>query len=94
MGNRPPHIDTAELHHPLPGIRYAIGRRGEVGVQFVESLFGDGGQQLGLVGEMPVRRRGADPGAPGRLGEGEPFGPCSATNESAALVSARLRSPW
>lgn len=75
MGDGPPHVGAAELGHPCLRIRHAIGCRGQLGVQVKESLFGDGGQQLGLVGEVPVRRRGTDPGAARRLREGEPFRP-------------------
>lgn len=75
MGDGPPHVGPPELRHPFLRIRHAIGRRGQLGVQVTESLFGDRGQQLGLVGEVPVRRRGADPGAARRLREGEPFRP-------------------
>ena len=64
---------TAQFDHPGLRLRHGIDRCGQISVQFEESLFGDRGQQLGLIGEVPVRGRGADPGAPCRLGQGEPF---------------------
>ena len=67
MGDGPTHIDAAEFDHPLLRVRCAIGGCGQISVQFMESLFGDGGQQLGLVGEVPVRSCSADPGAARRL---------------------------
>ena len=73
MGDGPAHIGTAELDHP--GLRLGFGYRRQLGVQVAEALFGDGGQQRGLVGEVPVRGRGADAGAPRSLGQREALRP-------------------
>ena len=75
MVDGPPDVGPPHREHLLGEIGRGCGGGVQRLVELDEALGGRGGEQLRLVGEVPIRRRGADARAPGDLPQREPFRP-------------------
>ena len=75
MGDGPAHVRPCHVDHSLVWIGRFGGNGAQRLVKLDETLGGDGGQQLRLVGEVTVWRSGAHASTSGDLSEGEAFRP-------------------
>ncbi len=71
MADGPTHISATDSDQLVGRARRGVRAGGQRGVQVEKSLFGHGSEQVCLIGEVTVRRRGADACPSRRFGQGE-----------------------